>query len=33
MICDICPLRIPNKKPNKHTKKNNMCYECWVWLE
>jgi hypothetical protein len=33
MICDICPLRIPKKKPNMHNNKNNMCYDCWVWLE
>lgn len=33
MTCDMCQHRTSGKKPNEHTKENNMCYECWIWLE
>jgi len=33
MKCDLCELRIPNKEPNEYKEPNNMCYECWVWIE
>ena len=31
--CDMCQHRVSGKKPNEHTSDNNMCYECWIWLE
>ena len=33
MICELCELRIPDEEPNNYTGDNNMCYDCWVWLE
>ena len=33
MICELCELRIPGKKPNEYKEPNNMCFDCWKWIE